>query len=379
MKVNLLRKYWFNIFGILILCGISFGAGWWVNEGSGTPGEKLVKTTYREVSSESIFNPQSDTELSYAAIRGMLTTIQDPYAELIEPEAAQNFNNTFSGKTGVVGLYTATKAKQVVISIIYPNGAAEQAGLHVGDVLLAIDGTPLDQDTNSSETGLMIRGVPGTTVHLKTQRDGQVIEYSLVRKEQEFVTSRMLPEGIGYISLIAYNTTASQQMKRAIEAIVPQKPVGLIWDLRNNEGGDMQAAQEILSYFIDNGLLFTAQLTSGRTVEFRAKGGAIAANIPLVVLIDKTTYSAAETSTAAIAETGRGKTIGSKTFGKGVIQATMPLLNNTMLQMTVAKWLSPKGEWFHGRGVSPQIEVTDDPATPADEVLQKAVAVLLAK
>jgi carboxyl-terminal processing protease len=379
MKVNLLRKYWFNIFGILILCGISFGAGWWVNEGSGTPGEKLVKTTYREVSSESIFNPQSDTELSYAAIRGMLTTIQDPYAELIEPEAAQNFNNTFSGKTGVVGLYTATKAKQVVISIIYPNGAAEQAGLHVGDVLLAIDGTPLDQDTNSSETGLMIRGVPGTTVHLKTQRDGQVIEYSLVRKEQEFVTSRMLPEGIGYISLIAYNTTASQQMKRAIEAIVPQKPVGLIWDLRNNEGGDMQAAQEILSYFIDNGLLFTAQLTRGRTVEFRAKGGAIAANIPLVVLIDKTTYSAAETSTAAIAETGRGKTIGSKTFGKGVIQATMPLLNNTMLQMTVAKWLSPKGEWFHGRGVSPQIEVTDDPATPADEVLQKAVAVLLAK
>jgi carboxyl-terminal processing protease len=379
MKVNLLRKYWFNIFGILILCGISFGAGWWVNEGSGTPGEKLVKTTYREVSSESIFNPQSDTELSYAAIRGMLTTIQDPYAELIEPEAAQNFNNTFSGKTGVVGLYTATKAKQVVISIIYPNGAAEQAGLHVGDVLLAIDGTPLDQDTNSSETGLMIRGVPGTTVHLKTQRDGQVIEYSLVRKEQEFVTSRMLPEGIGYISLIAYNTTASQQMKRAVEAIVQQKPVGLIWDLRNNEGGDMQAAQEILSYFIDNGLLFTAQLTRGRTVEFRAKGGAIAANIPLVVLIDKTTYSAAETSTAAIAETGRGKTIGSKTFGKGVIQATMPLLNNTMLQMTVAKWLSPKGEWFHGRGVSPQIEVTDDPATPADEVLQKAVAVLLAK
>lgn len=379
MKVNLLRKYWFNIFGILILCGISFGAGWWVNEGSGTPGEKLVKTTYREVSSESIFNPQSDTELSYAAIRGMLTTIQDPYAELIEPEAAQNFNNTFSGKTGVVGLYTATKAKQVVISIIYPNGAAEQAGLHVGDVLLAIDGTPLDQDTNSSETGLMIRGVPGTTVHLKTQRDGQVIEYSLVRKEQEFVTSRMLPEGIGYISLIAYNTTASQQMKRAVEAIVQQKPVGLIWDLRNNEGGDMQAAQEILSYFIDNGLLFTAQLTRGRTVEFRAKGGAIAANIPLVVLIDKTTYSAAETSTAAIAETGRGKTIGSKTFGKGVIQATMPLLNNTMLQMTVAKWLSPQGEWFHGRGVSPQIEVTDDPATPADEVLQKAVAVLLAK
>ena len=168
-------------------------------------------------------------------------------------------------------------------------------------------------------------------------------------------------------------------MKQALLSLLQQKPTGLIWDLRHNEGGDMQAAQDILSYFIQDGLLFTAKLTNNRTIIFRAKGGPIAANIPLVVLIDKTTYSAAETSAAAIAETGRGKTIGSTTYGKGIIQATMPLPGNAMLQLTVAKWLSPKGEWYHGRGVPPQIEASDDLATDTDEILQKGVEVLQAK
>ncbi len=135
-------------------------------------------------------------------------------------------------------------------------------------------------------------------------------------------------------------------MKEALETLVAQKPKGLVWDLRSNEGGDMQAAQDILSYFIKDGLLFTAQLTHERTIQFLAKGSAIAGDIPLVVLIDKTSYSAAETSAAAIAETGRGKTIGTSSFGKGVIQATIPLQDNTLLQMTIAKWLSPSGQWY---------------------------------
>jgi carboxyl-terminal processing protease len=378
MIKNFLHNYWFNILGILVLCGISFGLGWWINEKTGDPNAKLLQAAYQQISNESFFNSQSGQQLAYAGIRGMLSTINDPYSALIEPQAAQNLKNTFSGKTGVVGLYTTVIDQQVVISIVYPNGSAEQAGLRVGDILLAIDGKTLDQTMNSSETGLLMRGVPGTKVHLKIQRGGQVLEYDLVRKEQEFVTSRILPEGIGYISLIAFNQTATQQMKQALAAILVQKPAGLIWDLRNNEGGDMQSAQDILSYFIKDGLLFTAVLTHDRTVEFKAEGGAIAADIPLVVLIDKTTYSAAETCAAAIAETGRGRTIGRETYGKGVIQATMPLLDDTMLQMTVAKWLSPKGEWYHGHGVLPQIAVSGT-STDTDAILQKAIEVLQTK
>jgi carboxyl-terminal processing protease len=373
------RKQLFKVLGIIILCAASFGAGLWINTGPGSQDERLINKAYRIISGDSFFNQTPNRELAYSAIRGMLSRTDDPYAELIEPEAARNFTDTFTGHTGVVGLYAEKQSEHVVISIVFPNSPADKAGLHVGDIILAIDGTGLDQDTDSSETGLMLRGSPGTPVHLKIQRDGQVLEYDLIRQERQFVAPRMLPEGIGYIALFAYNSTASQQMKQALEALLAQKPIGLVWDLRNNEGGDMEAAQEILSYFIEDGLLFSAELTHDRTVEFRAKGDAMAADIPLVVLMDQTTYSAAETSAAAIAETGRGRTIGSRSYGKGVIQATVPLMDDTLLQLTIAKWLSPHGEWYQERGVAPQIEASDDPATPTDEVLQTAVDLLLAK
>lgn len=376
MKPKINYRIFISALGILALCAVSFAAGFWIRERSKSPGEALIDTAYQIVVNESLFNEQTGTELSYAAIRGMLEMIDDPYAELIEPKAAQNFTSTFTGQTGVVGLYAEKKGDQVVISIVFPNGPADQAGLQAGDVILAIDDVVLDKAADSSETGLMIRGSPGTSVHLKILRDYQVLEFDLVRQVREFVSYRMLPDGIGYVALNAYNHTASQQMKEALEALKLQHPKGLIWDLRNNEGGDMQAAQEILSYFIKEGVLFSAELTRDRTFQFTANGNVVMADTPLVVLMDETTYSAAETCAAAIAETGRGKTIGSNSYGKGIIQATIPLRDNTLLQMTVARWLSPNGEWFHERGVPPQIAASDDPDSEVDELLQEAIKLL---
>jgi carboxyl-terminal processing protease len=373
MKTPIKRENLFNTLWLIILCAACFGIGWVVNERLRSPDEKLIDTARRLIVNESIFNQGSERELSYAAIRGMLSTVNDPYAELIKPDAAQNFTDTFTGKTGVVGLYAENQAGKVVITIVFPNGPAASAGLQVGDVIQSIDGTPLEKEADSSETGLLMRGPIGSRLHLQILRGEQVLEFDIIRQEREFVATRMLPEGIGYISLNAFNENSSQQMKKELEALLAQKPTALIWDLRANEGGDMQAAQEILSYFINDGLLFSAELTDDRRVQFFAKGGAIAGDIPLMVLMDKTTYSAAETAAAAIADTGRGTTVGSDSFGKGLIQATIPLTDGSMLQMTVAKWLSIRGEWYHGHGVPAQIAAIDDPATEEDEVLQKAI------
>ena len=379
MKVFSQHKQLFKILGVLALCVGSFCGGLWVRDRLRSPEERLVDAAYRVISSDSLFNINTRRELSYSAIRGMIDGIDDPYAELVEPEAARNFMDTFAGQTGVVGLYAEKIEDRVVISIVFPNGPAAQAGLQVGDVILAIDDVTLDKEVDSSETGLMIRGLPGTSVHLQILRGQDVLEFDLIRQVREYVNFRTLPGGIGYIALNAFNTTAAQQMKDALTALVAEKPAGLIWDLRNNEGGDMQAAQAILSNFIQEGLLFTADLTHERTVKFFATGGAIAADLPLVVLMDHTTYSAAETCAAAIAETGRGKTIGSNSYGKGIIQATIPLPDEALLQMTIAKWRSPLGEWYQERGVSPQIEASDDPTTETDELLQAAVSLLSAR
>ncbi len=362
---------------IACLCAGFFGLGWLVNDRLGNVSEQLIVSAHQKIRSESYFNQASAQELANAAVRGMLAEINDPYAELIEPEAAQDLLDTFAGKTGVVGLYAENRDGQVVIGIVFPESAAEKAGLRAGDVILSIDGVKLDNETDSSETGLLIRGAPGTSVRLEIMRQGQTQVVEVIRQERQFVASRMLPGKVAYLSLNAFNKTASAHLKLALEELLAQEPAGLIWDLRENEGGDMQAAQEMLSYFIDDGLLFTAELTGGRRVPFHARGAAIAPDLPLVVLMDHSTYSAGETAAAAIAELGRGVTVGSATYGKGLIQATMPLKSGALLQMTIARWLSPKGEWFQERGVPPQVEVLDDPQTEADEVLEKGIQVLL--
>ena len=371
-------KLFFNKTWVIFLCAAWFIIGWVVHARWGSPETKIIDVAFHSIANDSFFNDKTKAELSYSAIRGMLSEINDPWGELLEPEAANNLLDTFAGRTGVVGLYAEKQGGQVVILIIYPDSPAEKAGLQPGDVILSIDGIPLDEDADSSETGLLIRGAPETAVTLETLRDGVRHEVELIRQQQNFVTAHMLPEDIGYISLFAFNVTSSQEMRMELAALLTQEPNGLIWDLRNNEGGDMQATQDILSIFIEKGLLFSVALTQGRTVQFYAKGNAIAPDIPLVVLMDETTYSAAETAAAAIAELGRGTTVGSTSYGKGLIQATIPLGEDVMLQMTIAKWLSSNGVWYHGQGVPPQVEVIDDPATEADEVLQKAVEVLLA-
>jgi carboxyl-terminal processing protease len=371
------RKYIFITFGVILFGAVSFASGWLGNVWWGDPEIRLIKNAYQLIIDESLYNEATNRELSYAAIRGMLTNTSDEFAELIEPEAAKDLTDTFAGKTGVVGLYADNRDGRVVILTVFPDGVAEKAGLRIGDVILSIDGNTLDVAADSSETGLLLRGAPGKQLLLEIERDGQVFEYELIRQERVFVTSRMLPNDIGYISLSAFNAVASQKMKEELDSLLEQEPSALIWDLRENEGGDMQATQEIISYFIEDGLLFTAELTRERTVEFFAKGETLITDLPMVVLIDETSYSAAETAAAAIAETGRGVTVGTNSYGKGLIQATIPMVEDTMLQLTIARWLSSDGKWYHERGVTPQVEISDDPNTEVDEVLQRGVEVLL--
>lgn len=378
MKANIKRIDLFRALGVIVLVATSFAAGWVASARWGDPDISLMKQAHQLIVDESLSNDLTSRELSYAAIRGMLSNIGDEYAELIEPDASEGFMDTFTGKTGVIGLYGENQGGRVVIVTVYPDGPAEKAGLKAGDVILSINSKKLGKDADSSETGLLIRGAPGSSVRIEIERDGVVREYEMIRQEREFVTTRMLSDDIGYISLTAFNAVASQEMKQELEALLEQKPMAIIWDLRNNEGGDMQAAQEIISYFIEDGLLFSAELTRGRKVEFFTKGDVLVVDLPVVVLIDESSYSAAETAAAAIAETGSGMTVGTHSYGKGVIQATIPIDHGVMLQMTIARWLSSSGEWYHERGVPPQFEVSDDPGTEVDEVLQKAMEILLA-
>ena len=138
----------------------------------------------------------------------------------------------------------------------------------------------------------------------------------------------------------------------------------------------MEAAQKILSLFIEEGILFQVALNDGEVRQVPALGQAIAPDIPLVLLVDDTSISAAEVVAASIQYHDRGLLMGDTTYGKGTVQTTLPMPQKTALQFTIAHWLTPAGEWLNGRGVEPDMFVVDDPDTVEDEIINEAVDLL---
>ncbi len=165
-----------------------------------------------------------------------------------------------------------------------------------------------------------------------------------------------------------------QLFEEALTAIMATNPPAIIWDVRFNGGGSMTVAQDVLSNFIETGALFEVTLKDSRTQLFSANGGAIAPSVPLYVLVNEFTYSAAETVASTIQETGRGTTIGSTTFGKGTIQNTVPLKDDYLFEYTIGYWHTPNGVSYQDVGFEPAVAAPDDPETAVDETLAAALA-----
>jgi carboxyl-terminal processing protease len=183
----------------------------------------------------------------------------------------------------------------------------------------------------------------------------------------------MLDDETGYLFLSAFTQNAPQKVRTALHDLLEQHPTVLIWDLRDNRGGSMEAAHQIISYFIEDGLLFTAELKGATQQQFMARGDAVAATIPVVVLINSETQSAAEAAAAAIQEHQRGVLIGAQTHGKSEIQTTVPLGDGSLLHYTIGKILSPTGQWYQGRGVTPDVIVNDERDGQSDAILEAAL------
>ena len=380
MKIQIAKKRVTNFVLLVVICVAWFLIGWIVrglwdaNRIAQVETEvALIEQVRQRLLSECPDGPLATRELTYGAIRGMLRQTGDPYAALLEPPVAQRFWDDFAGESGIVGLHLEEECGQLLVGGLSPGEPAEQAGLRPGDVILAVDGVEFDDATTGTEASLLIRGPVGEPAHILVRRGEETLDFYAARREREIVSSQMLEGGIAYVALSAFVTDAPQEMEAALQELVAQDPRGLIWDLRANGGGSMQATQEILSQFIADGLLFTAELKGGEQEPFTARAGGIATDIPLVVLIDHYTYSAGETAAATVSERGRGTLIGDTTYGKSTINATYPLIEDCMVQMTIGKCLSPTGRWYHGQGVSPDIVVHDDASTEQDEVLESAL------
>ncbi len=328
--------------------------------------------------------PVDDQALMRGAIRGMLQALGDEHSSYMDPEATKQMNAALQGEEyGGIGAWVDTRGEFLTIISPMPNSPAEKAGLRNGDQVIAVDGQDMT-GIDGESVRLKIIGPAGTKLHLKIKRPSAAdpLEIDLVREniKPPSVESRMLDGKVGYVHLYEFGASTSDELHKALQDLLAQKPVGMILDLRNNGGGYLQSAVEVSSEFINDGVILYEQYGDGTRKTYNAQSGGLATNIPLMVLINEGSASASEITAGAIQDRGRGKLVGVTSFGKGSVQIVTNLQDdNGSVRITIARWLTPDGRTIHKIGLTPDAEVKMTQAdidAKLDPQLAKAVELL---
>ena len=367
--------------GYFVLIALVWSSIGWILRGQLTPRENtLVEEVRHVIKRDFPGDIPADDKLSFAAVQGMLEIIDDPYAVVISPPSSLKFDADFAGDTGIVGVVpNINDAGQMFIETVIEGSTAEAAGVQVGDILLSIDGIPVNAATTVTGSALLFRGPVGEPVNLVVQRGEETLTFSPLRVERVALEWEILEDDVGYIAQYTFTTNVPELFHEALTEIMASNPRAIIWDVRFNGGGSMMVAQEILSNFIAEGELFQVVLKDDETRVFTATGEAIAPDVPLYVLVNEFTFSAAETVASTIEENGRGTTVGSTTFGKGTIQNVVPLSNDHLFEYTIGNWITPDGVSYQDIGFVPAVVAPDDPNTANDETVETALQLILTK
>lgn len=294
------------------------------------------------------------------AIDTMIASLNEPYTRYMNKKDFDELATSITSKICGIGVNIYTKSGKIEIFNVIPSTPADYIGIKQGDIIVAVDG----KDTNGmnvSEVASLVRGPENSIVELTILRDGKKITKKIKRKEIKIknVKSSIIDNHIGYIQIISFmgSTTASEFM----EALENTKNTdSLIIDLRGNTGGLLENAVFIANLFIPQGKIVDIIYRNGYTKSIQADAKEINLNKPLVVLINSASASASEILSGALKDYKKAKLVGKKTFGKGLVQKVVPLPNQTGVNITIAKYLTPNGTDINKLGIKPDIEIGND-------------------
>jgi carboxyl-terminal processing protease len=321
-------------------------------------------------------NPVDDHQLLQAAIRGMVASL-DPYSAYLDGDEYDEVKISSSGRYFGVGIELSIEDEQVVVIAPFDGSPAAQAGIRSGDIIVTIDGIPVNTNTLADTIGRM-RGAEGTPVKIGIMREGnpEPMVFTLKRSRVDLhsVRGEMLEPGFAYLRISQFSETTGDDLNTTLKDLrkhngAPLK--GLVLDLRDNPGGVLEAAVAVADAFLDSGVIVTAK---GRTpdskFEMDATPGDVLNGAPIVVLVNGGSASAAEIVAGALKDQHRAKLMGRTTFGKGSVQTIIPLSDDRAVKLTTSLYYTPSGVSINHRGIAPDIELERDskpPATPAPE------------
>ncbi|MGB5245702.1 MAG: S41 family peptidase [Woeseia sp.] len=373
------------VVGTVLGLGLSLGGTWVAARNTPTEAELTLQqarlfTEVMERVKRDYVEPIDDSVLMESAIRGMVSDL-DVHSQYLDAREYQDIRVSTSGNYTGVGLEVSTRGNEIVVVAPIDNSPAQLAGILPGDTIIAIDGASVDSD-GLRETIRRLRGRAGTPVSLTVVRQpaDELFIFDLRRDSIKVASVRheLLEPGIGYIRVGQFTDTTADELSRAIDTMTDElhkrggSLSGVILDLRNNPGGILDAAVDVSDLFLNEGVIVTAD---GRTPEARfvrsAHQGDLLDGAPVVVLVNAGSASASEIVAGALQDHQRALIVGTRTFGKGLVQTVMPLSRGRAIKLTTSRYYTPSGDSIHETGIAPDVFVESVGVYPGYELDEK--------
>ncbi len=322
------------------------------------------------------------------AVGGMVASLGDPYTMYLPPEDKVRSGQDLAGSFYGVGIELGYV--EGVLAVVSPldGSPAAKAGVQAGDLILNVKDEAKQKNESTRGWSLtqavdVIRGPKGTPVELTLQRKGNepfvvtLIRDEIVVKSVTLTFAEHAGKRVAHIKLSRFGERTQSEWLAAVQQILGERKniKGIVLDLRNDPGGFFDEAINISSDFVPSGVV-VSQKGRFTSKEFSSNGSARLKDIPLVLLVNGGSASASEIVAGALRDRLGVKLVGQKTFGKGTVQDRRELKNGGGIHVTIARWMLPSGQWIHEQGIPVDVEVADDPKTPADEMLNKAIETL---
>lgn len=322
--------------------------------------------------------PVNSDQMIEGAVTGIVDSLDDPYSVYLEPKTFAALQEQIKGSFGGLGILVGLKDNNLTVVRAFDGTPAARAGIEAGDVIVKIndsDAAGIDLETAIT----LMRGPVGSTINLTMDRQGSQLQFTIVREEISVPTveGKVIDNsGIGYIMISQFTERTPEEMRETLLTMQDSQVKGLILDLRDNPGGELMSAVNVAKYFIPKGPIVYIDYRNGRDQEFSSEGNTI--GLPLVVLINSGSASAAEILAGAVKDTGTGTLVGTTTFGKGVVQTLFQLDNGAGLKLTTARYLTPNKNDINLKGIEPDVAVQQQ-EPPLDPQLDRAVEIMKQK